>query len=203
MPSSHKKDQIKEFKDATDRQRQRRENCCIRKRTNEFDHRILQRIILFWWNCTNHQPCLNRTSFRQRRSGESGSKTEEQQKPWEGWYIRGDEQHGTHRCIPNRNKVWHLNATFYPTYPPHVWGEPCILTPCKLHIMHILIHDVILIVRLGKTTDGDILTKTGITQGYWLSTFLFIFWQKPSNNYLIKPENEITDTESSGRPLAG
>ena len=69
--------------------------------------------------------------------------------------------------------------------------------------MHILIHDVILIVRLGKNTDGDILTKTGITQGYWLSTFLFIFWQKPSNNYLIKLENEITDTESSGRPLAG
>ena len=124
-------------------------------------------------------------------------------KLWEGWYIHGDEQHGTHRCIPNRNKVWHLNATFYSTYPPHVWREPCILTPCTLHIMHILIHDVILIVRLGKTTDGDILTKTGITQGYWLSTFLFIFWQKPSNNYLIKPKNEITDTESSGLPLAG
>ena len=55
-----------------------------------------------------------------------------------------------------------------------------------LHIMLILIHDVVLNLRLGKTTGEDILTKIGITQTDFLSALLFIF-------YLAKAINQLPD----------
>lgn len=51
-----------------------------------------------------------------------------------------------------------------------------ILTPCELHMMYILIHDVKLNVRLGKTTGDEMPTNIGITQGDCLSALLFIFY---------------------------
>ena len=51
-----------------------------------------------------------------------------------------------------------------------------ILASRMLHIMHILIHDVVLTVRLGKTTGKDILTKIRITQRDFLSALLFVFY---------------------------
>ena len=64
--------------------------------------------------------------------------------------------------------------------------ENFILYVVMLHIMLILIHDLVLNVRLGKTTGEDILTKIGITQTDFLSALLFIF-------YLAKTINQLPD----------
>ena len=64
--------------------------------------------------------------------------------------------------------------------------ENFILYVVMLHIMLILIHDVVLNFRLGKTTGEDILAKTGIAQTDFLSALLFIF-------YLAKTINQLPD----------
>ena len=51
-----------------------------------------------------------------------------------------------------------------------------ILTESELHMMHILINDVILNVRIGNKVGKDILTKIGICQGDCLSALLFILY---------------------------
>ena len=51
-----------------------------------------------------------------------------------------------------------------------------ILTKCELHMMHLLINDVILTVKIGDKTGTNILTQIGICQGDCLSALLFIFY---------------------------
>lgn len=49
-----------------------------------------------------------------------------------------------------------------------------------MHIMHILIHDIILNVKLGKTTGGDILTKTGVKGKLLIGVTIYFL---PSKNH--------------------
>ena len=51
-----------------------------------------------------------------------------------------------------------------------------ILADCELHMMHILINDIILNVRLGDKTGSNINTSVGICQGDCLSALLFIIY---------------------------
>ena len=51
-----------------------------------------------------------------------------------------------------------------------------ILSDCELHMMHILINDVILNVRLGDKTGSSINTSGGICQGDCLSALLFTIY---------------------------
>ena len=51
-----------------------------------------------------------------------------------------------------------------------------ILSDCELYMMHILINDVILNVRLGDKTGSNINTFIGICQGDCLSALLFIIY---------------------------
>ena len=51
-----------------------------------------------------------------------------------------------------------------------------ILTPCELFMMHILINDVVLNVRIGDKFGPDIHTSIGICQGDCLSALLFILF---------------------------
>ena len=46
--------------------------------------------------------------------------------------------------------------------------------------MHILIHDIILNVKLGKTTGGDMLTKTGVTGKLLIGVTIYFL---PSKNH--------------------
>ena len=58
-----------------------------------------------------------------------------------------------------------------------------ILTSSELHMMHLLVNDVILNVRIGSKRGEDILTAIGICQGDCLSALLFILYLA----YAIKP----------------
>ena len=51
-----------------------------------------------------------------------------------------------------------------------------ILSDCELHMMHVLMNDVILNVRLGDKTGSNINTSVGICQGDCLSALLFIIY---------------------------
>ena len=51
-----------------------------------------------------------------------------------------------------------------------------ILTDSELHLMHILINDITLNVRIGKAVGEDIHTNVGICQGDCLSALLFILY---------------------------
>ena len=51
-----------------------------------------------------------------------------------------------------------------------------ILTKYELHMMHVLINDVILNVKIGSNTGPDIHTNIGICQGDCVSILLFILY---------------------------
>ena len=66
-----------------------------------------------------------------------------------------------------------------------------LLTESELFMMHILINDVILNVRVGSKIGRDILTAIGICQGDCLSALLFILYLA----YAIKPIPQHTARE--------
>ena len=64
--------------------------------------------------------------------------------------------------------------------------------------MYLLINDVILNVRIGKTVGEDIQTKLGITQGDCLSALLFIFYLSKSIHEL---PSHTTEEDNNHRLL--
>ena len=72
-----------------------------------------------------------------------------------------------------------------------------ILSDCELHMMHVLINDVILNVRLGDKTGSNINTSTGICQGDCLSALLFIIYLASA----IKPLPPHVQQVDCKRPL--
>ena len=72
-----------------------------------------------------------------------------------------------------------------------------ILADCELHMMHILINDIILNVRLGDKTGSNINTSVGICQGDCLSALLFIIYLASA----IKPLPPHFQQVDSKRPL--
>ena len=64
-----------------------------------------------------------------------------------------------------------------------------ILTPTELYMMHLLIDDVILNVKVGDTFGEDILTMIGICQGDCLSAILLIVYLA----YVLKPLPQMAE----------
>lgn len=70
--------------------------------------------------------------------------------------------------------------------------------------MHILIHDIILNVKLGKTTGGDILTKTGVTGKLLIGVTIYFLPSKTIKQILDQTEEQDKrHTESCGLLLTG
>ena len=68
-----------------------------------------------------------------------------------------------------------------------------ILSDCELHMMHVLINDVILNVRLGDKTGSNINTSVGICQGDCQPCSSSSIWPLPlnlfhliSNKWIVK-----------------
>jgi len=71
-----------------------------------------------------------------------------------------------------------------------------LLNDDELHLLHILIHDVTLQVRVGQDLGEEFMTEKGIAQGDCLSAVLFIFYLAKSLN----PIEEHNDHTYSRKP---
>ena len=68
---------------------------------------------------------------------------------------------------------------------------------CELHMMHVLINDVILNVKIGNRTGPDIHTDFGICQGDCLSALPFVLYL----GFAVKPLPPITSAIDYHKPL--
>ena len=76
-----------------------------------------------------------------------------------------------------------------------------ILTKCELHMMHVLINDVILNVKIGSNTGPDIHTNIEICQGDCVSVLLFILYLAFAANHYHLSSLLLTITSLSGQSL--
>ena len=72
-----------------------------------------------------------------------------------------------------------------------------ILTKCELFMVHVLINDVILNVKIGNKTGPDIHTNIGICQGDFLLAVVFILYLA----FAVKPLPSVISAIDYHNPL--